>query len=461
MRRYEVLFAVALLLILVGSWALDRIVPSNPAGTGRAAASSGPLLSEAWYCPVPASQSVGSSVETANLGRGAAVLRLTGFGSGSGAAATATVAAGTALSSVVAASPAGPAEVEAFGQHTFNYLTALSTGTGASDAVCTEQPGARWLFAQASTAPGYDTYLFVANPFPEDAVISVRILAPGGDTVPPGLGNYPLQPDSQTTIYLGNYYPETTSFGLDVTASRGRIVVGRLLRVAVPDGPRGLNLDVGVPAPSTQWVFAGGSVPASGLEDIVVANPSSHEALIDESFLTSGGGAPAGQQNVAVPAGGQVTLVASDQVPSGTQHGTLIASANGVPVVAERVTVEGSGSSRAYETVFGAPGWGSSWVVPTGSPAGGTDTLGVIASGLEKASFGVTLITAAGTSSPPALAALTVAPGTRGSFDLTPYLNGQPGVAIVRASRGSIAVENDVTLPPAYRQTVETVGVPG
>ncbi|HWD09689.1 MAG TPA: DUF5719 family protein [Actinomycetota bacterium] len=466
MRRYELLFAFLVVVILLGSWALDRIVPvhtvAGGTGSAQAGAAEGAPLSEAWYCPVPTQAGLGSVVRTADLGSGPTVLRLTGLGTGSGTTTTATVAAQSMIGSPVAAPPAPePAEVEAFGQHTYNYLTTVSPSAGGAASACSQQPGSRWLFAQASTAAGYDTYVLIANPFPEDAVVTVKVLGPNGPNVPPGLGNYSLSPDSQAAIFLGNYYPETASFGLDVTASRGRVFVARLMRVASSDGVRGLSLSLGVPAPSTQWIFAGGQVPSSGSEGIVIANPSNHEALVNESFLVAAGsGAPAGLQNVSIPAGGQISLAASDQVPSGTQHGTVISSANGVPVVAERVTVEGSGLSRGYETVFGTTSWGPSWIVPVGSSAGGTDTLGVVANGLSPATVGVTVVTGTGSSSPSNLANLTVTPGSRASFDLTPYLNGSPGVAVVRASSGSIAIENDVALPSSYRETIETVGTP-
>ncbi|HLI56273.1 MAG TPA: DUF5719 family protein [Actinomycetota bacterium] len=471
MRRYEILFAFVVVVILVGSWALDRIVPAHTVAGGAASGagespgngSSNSVLSEAWYCPVPTPEGLGSSVQTVDLGSGSALLRLTGLGTGSGATTTATAAPRSMIGTPVAPSPAPePAQVEAFGQHTYNYLSAVNASAGGTESVCGQQPGSRWLFAQASTAPGYDTHLLIGNPFPEDAVVTVRVLGPNGANVPPGLGNYPLSPKSQTAIFLGDYYPETTSFGLDVTANRGRILVARLMKVASTDGVRGLSLSLGVPEPSTQWIFPGGQVPSSGEEDLVIANPSDHEALVNESFFVAAGAQPsAGQQNVSIPAGEQVSLVVSDSVPAGTQHGTVISSANGVPVVAERVTVEGSGSSRGYETVFGTPSWGQSWVVPAGSTAGGTDTLGVVANGLSPATVGVTVVTGTGSASPSSLSNLSITPGSRGSFDLTPYLNGQPGLALVTASSGSIAVENDVALPSNYRETIETVGSPG
>lgn len=469
MRRNELVIAILAVLLLAGSWGLDRIVPSRAVRSAATTATSGlPPLSQAWYCPVPTPEGLGASAQTANLGSGSVHLRLSGFGAASSAPTESDLGPGTLAGAQVAppaSSSAGAqsavTKVEAFGQPVTTYLTSLSSSSGGTIGRCSAQPGARWLFAEASTAAGRDTYLLIVNPFQEQAGVTIRILGPNGDVIPAGLSNYQIPPASQTTLFLGDFFPETASFGLDVTANRGRLIVGRLMKVASRDGVRGLSMNVGVPAPSLQWIFAGGQVPQQGQEQIVVANPSSHEALVSESFQTQGGGAPAGQQNVTVPAGAQIAITSSDEVPGGTQHGTIIQSVNNVPVVAERVTTEGAGNARGYETVFGVPEAGASWVVPAGSPAGGTDTLGVVATGLNRATFAVTLITGGGRTTPPALANLGVDPGSRGSFDLTPYLNGQPALALVTASTGSIAVENDDALPAAYRQTIESEGSPG
>lgn len=458
MRRSEILFAMVILAVLLGSWALNGQVPSRSPGAAPAAAAPPAPLSEGWYCPVPTPQGLGATVETANLGAAPVTLRQTGLGTGSGMQVTAT--AGSLVSAPVATRGPQPAEVEAFGQHTVDFLSVLGTTVGAADERCTQQPAAEWLFAEASTAPGYDTYLYVANPFQEQAAVTVKVLGAGGETVPSGLGNYQIPPTSQTSLFLGDYYPETQSFGLDVTVNRGRVIVSRLMVVS-QGGVRGLAMDVGQPSASTQWIFPGGSVPAQGQEEFLVANPTDHEALVDETFLTPGGGAPAGEQNLPVPAGQQVAIAASDQVPAGTAHGTILSSANGVPVVAERVTVQGSGNAQGFESVFGVPASGTTWTIPVGSAAGGTDTLGVVATGPAKASFGITLVTGTGSASPPALAGLVVDAGTRGSVDLTPYLGGQPALAVVHATSGSIAVENDDVLPPAYQETLESVGTPG
>jgi hypothetical protein len=99
-------------------------------------------------------------------------------------------------------------------------------------------------------------------------------------------------------------------------------------------------------------------------------------------------------------------------------------------------------------------------VVAAGSAAGGTDTLALLADGPDKAFCRVTILTGSGPVAPPQLATVGVMPGQRASVDLTPYLNGQPATVLVEATTGKVAVENDLVLPPAYRETIETAGTP-
>ncbi|MFN2592211.1 MAG: hypothetical protein ABR532_05195, partial [Candidatus Dormibacteria bacterium] len=200
-----------------------------------------------------------------------------------------------------------------------------------------------------------------------------------------------------------------------------------------------------------------GDVPTSGEEDIVVANPSDHEALVSTVYLVESGAGPVGVQDVPVPAGGHKAIKVSDQVPGGTRHATILTSTNGVPVVAERLTV---GPQGAFQTVEGSPGSAARWMVAAGSTAGGTDTLALVADGPDRAVCKVTILTGAGPVAPAALAGVAVTPGQRASVNLTPYLGGMPAAVLVETITGKVAVENDLVLPPAYRETVETPGTP-
>ena len=463
MRRAELLFAVVVVLVLSAAWGLDRLIPAGGAAkaAARQPAGSPGLLSQAWYCPVPTSQGLASTISTVDLGRSRVHLRR----SGTAPSAEADVAPGVLTAVPAAPAPAtgtakGPAIVEAFGQPTVSNLTVLNPTAGGATSRCSQQPGTRWLFALASTAPGYDSYLMVANPFLEEAVVTVRVLGARGDQVPPGLNDMQIPALSQTAVFLGDFYPQALSVGLDVTASRGRVVVGRLLKVASRDGVRGISLDVGAPRPEVRWIFPGGEVPVQGVEYVTVSNPSDREALVSMLFQTESGAPPAGSEDVPVPAGGQTLLKVSDRVPGGTRHGTIISSTNGVPVVAERMSIQGQGAAQSFQSTSGVRAAASRWLVPAGSAAGGADTLAIVADGPGKATCRITLMGAGGPSTPGPLANLEVGAGKRGTVDLTPYLGGQPAMVLVEAVSGRIAVENDVALPAAYRETMQMVGTP-
>jgi hypothetical protein len=118
------------------------------------------------------------------------------------------------------------------------------------------------------------------------------------------------------------------------------------------------------------------------------------------------------------------------------------------------------GPQGAYHTVQGVPATATRWMVAAGSTAGGTDTLALIADGADRAVCKVTILTMAGPVAPAALAGVAVTPGQRASVDLTPYLNGAPATVLVEAITGKVAVENDLVLPAAYRETMETAGTP-
>ncbi|MEA2504876.1 MAG: hypothetical protein QOG36_1919, partial [Actinomycetota bacterium] len=187
MRRAELTFALVIVIVMGGAWALDGIVPSRTAASPVTVSATPAPLSEAWYCPAPTAQGLGSTVWTANLGAGPVHVRRSGTGA-SGATAEADLGAGT-LGGVPAAPSAAkvPVTVEAFGGATGSHVSTLAAIIGGTTGRCSRQPGTRWLFPVASTAPGYDSYLLVTNPFPEEAVVTVRVLGDKGDQIPSGL----------------------------------------------------------------------------------------------------------------------------------------------------------------------------------------------------------------------------------------------------------------------------------
>jgi hypothetical protein len=458
-KRGEVLGLLLLILIMAGMSAGDRYIPKR-ASTAEAE-SEGRVVSTVWYCPVPTGEDVSSTISTANLA--ATQVRLRRWGAGEGAASPTTEIdlparrrQSTAAADLGRPSPVGI--VEAFGAATVADFISLGSGVGSSR--CSDQPEDRWLFPVASTARSRDTFLLVANPFAEEARITVRFMTPGEDVTPSRLREVNIPRLTQVSLFLGDYRSETEAFAVEVGATRGRVIVSRLMRVS-GGGGFGLSANVGVQELSRSWLFAGGEVPTEGEEEIVLANPGEHEALIQISFQTDTEQItqPA-LREVAVPAGRSLTIKVSEHLPRGTRHGTSITSLNEVGVVAERFVIGLIGGVRGAESSFGATGTSSRWAVSVASPAGGNSFLDFVNWGAERAVASVTLLTDQAETKPPELSALPLEPGRRATVDITSFVGAGAATAVIESASDELLVDGMVVLGPPYRDFAVLAGMP-
>lgn len=444
LRRGEAAFAAAVVLIGAAIWGLGSHVGRAPeASPGRAV----PFISAAWYCPSPPSGEGSSAISTTNFGETPVQIRQWALaGTEPPGGADSEIPPSTRHATPLGDLGEGAAGVvESFGADTFSDVS-VNADAGVADGRCSPQPWSKWYFAAASTSRGHGNTLLVVNPFDEEALIRVRTFGPEADAVPARLRDLVVPALSQLNVFLPDYIAETPSFGLEVAATRGRVVVSRFMRVATRDGLRAYDLTLGARGPATTWHFAGGTVPQDGEEQLLLVNPGEREALVQVVFpLEKDQLAPAGLQEVAVPAGRQVTIPLSAHLPRGAPHGTSVISTNAVSIVAERQTVSRVGDARVLETVAGAPGAGERWAVSAGSAVGGTETLALVNSGASEAVVSIVLLTDAGAVRPPETAAVGIAPGRRLTLDMSGHLAGKQATVLV-VSDGPIAVERRLTL---------------
>lgn len=417
-------------------------------------------LASGSYCPVP-SGDLSAIMTTANLGDGELGLRRSVVAAGEPDAEQ-VVLEPQRLSSIDV-DEVGPQDstgvVDVFGGRGHTSLSVLSPAGGVASSLCTDQPSSRWLFATGSTSRGDDHYLLVSNPFREEALVSVRIMGPEQDMDLPLISEEVVRARSQRVFYMSENLEELPSFGMEVTASRGRVVASRYSSVDVP-GVDGISLNTGTRSPARQWHFANGRVPTEGEESLVVVNPTSREALLSVLFVTEGERvAPPELAEVVVPAGRQVTVNTSEHLSRGDSHGISLRSLNGVPVVAERQIRGVVGSIRGFETAFGVSELAGDWAVPVGTPEGGSSTLSIVNPGETSAEVNITLVTADGEVEPQELTGVEVAAGRKVSLDLTGYLGGGLATAVVGASGADVAVESTVALEGLYGDFATTPGV--
>ncbi|MFN2610478.1 MAG: DUF5719 family protein [Actinomycetota bacterium] len=418
------------------------------------------FLSTGWYCPSPDVGGLDAHIATTNVGDERVHLRVRAIGSGRSSTPAESDLAAEKRSTVRLKDLGVPQSVgltEAFGSAATNDLTVLGDG-GLATSRCSTQPWDRWYFANASTSRGTNTYLLIANPFQEEAVVNIRLLMPTGESSPARLKDILIPRSSQASILLAEFVPESPTFGVEVVATQGRVVTSRFVQAASRDGTKGISLDVGQRLASAKWFFAGGHVPADGEETVQLANPTDSEALVQVIFVTDTDQiSPQQLQEIQVPAGSQSSIKVSDLLPRGTKHSTIVSVTNDSKVISEVTTVEAVGPGKGIEIATGVPDGGQKWELAVGSPAGGTQTIDLLNTTTSPLVAKIAIIGANGLSRPAELSDVKVAGGRRVSIDLTPYLAGGSGAVLVETNLGSIAVAGHLVLGPPYADFADQV----
>lgn len=460
MKRSEAVWIFVVLLLVAGVVAGADRIPSKEASDDHLVG--GAFTSTGWYCLAPPSLAASTTVAMANVGTEALRLRTSTIGETRRSDATeADLPAKRRVTFGVGSFGIGTGTFvgEAFGAATVADSITFATGGGVASSRCTVQPWDRWLIPTASTARGQDHFLVLSNPFQEEAVVRVRVIAPDRDIVPARLKDLVVPALSQSMVALADFVPETATFGLQVDATQGRIVAGRYSRLATREGQTGTSFVLGARAPSTKWYFAVGGSPADGSQSISIINPGEKEALVQMVFHTeTGQSAPDALQEIAVPAGRQVLIDPAAHLGAGTSHGMSLTSVNDVPVVAERTTYAPVGSVRAYDSEIGMTAAGRRWTLPLGGPQPSNDTIAILNPGRVPATLTITFITESGETRPSELAAIRVEPNTRVLIDVTAMLAGAYVTGLVEAVTGEVVVERRSVVPAASDFT-DTAGV--
>lgn len=194
-------------------------------------------------------------------------------------------------------------------------------------------PRARWWFVGAGAALDHDSVLTLANVDPGPAVVDVRVLSADGEVETLGTRGIALAAGETRNIPLADVAPQREELAVAVEASRGRVAAAVSDRVA--DGvaaPDGLEWLPATEVPSRVVRLAG--VPAQARDrDLLVANPSDLEALVDvEVSGPRGTFTPVGARTVSVPPGAVVSVDGTDLVTGADAAALRVRSQ--VPVVA-------------------------------------------------------------------------------------------------------------------------------
>jgi hypothetical protein len=127
-----------------------------------------------------------------------------------------------------------------------------------------------------------------------------------------------------------------------------------------------------------------------------------------------------------------------------------VLSTNGVGIVAERLTRATSGGLRGFESVAGLTEASARWSVQLGTPSGGTQQLALVNTGTGDGRAAISLVTPKGPVRPPELSALAVGAGRQVTVDLSPWVGGEPALAVVEGSSDEIVPEGRIFLGDPY-----------
>jgi uncharacterized protein DUF5719 len=326
---------------------------------------SGQFVTSAWFCAgVPNGKAQqGGSVIVANPADVKLTGKLTTFTDAAGVAAVSAPfevpARDTMVFDLTEMQPQGTfvsAMVEIYGGGGFVEQRADSP-SGSAVSPCSNSTSSAWYFADGYTLEGSREELIITNPFPSDAIVSIRE-ATSTETRPPAiLQSLLVKANSVLVISQDLLAKRELVLAVTVESVRGRVVVGRAQEYLTTVGRAGFTMTLGAPSLGDQFFFADGEVAPNVIERYSIYNGSDHEAVVNAVFLgidpSTGFINP---EPITIPAGNVVSLIASEVpgMPEG-RHGAVFSTESAGSIVVERAITRQTGDTVATTVVMGSP----------------------------------------------------------------------------------------------------------
>lgn len=275
-----------------------------------------------------------------------------------------------------------------------------------------------WYLAEGATHSNFDLYYLLQNPSPVPATVEIDYLRPA--PAPPIVKGYTLGPASRRTIRVNDESPGLASTDVSgiVTSTDGvPIIVERAMYLNAPGRPfEAGHASAGLPVASTTWYLAEGATGDYFDMFVLLANPTTSDALVELRYLLPDGSVLT--RTRVVPRLSRVTVWVDREDPrlADTAVSTTVTSLNGVPMLAERTMWWPGPTAASWHEAHasaGATDTGTRWALAAGElgGAGAVETYYLVANASAlSASVDVTLLFEDGTTS---ARAFTVAPNSR------------------------------------------------
>jgi hypothetical protein len=324
----------------------------------------GEFVTSAWFCagvPIAGPQSGGSAI-VANPSEVTLTGRITTFTDADGVDAVAAPfdvpARGTMVFDLAQMQPQGTyvsAMVEIYGGGGFVEQRADSA-SGSAVSPCSNSTSSSWYFADGYTVEGSKEDLVITNPFPSNAIVSIREATGTESRVPATLQSLLVKANSVLVVSQDLLAKRELVLAITVTSTRGRVVVGRAQEYLASVGRAGFTMTLGAPSLGDQFYFADGEVAPNVIERYSIYNGSDTEAVVNVTFL--GLDPAAGFINpepLKIPAGNVVSLIAGDVgVPAG-RHAAVFSTETQGSILVERAITRQTEDTVATTVVMGSP----------------------------------------------------------------------------------------------------------
>ncbi len=238
---------------------------------------------------------------------------------------------------------------------------------------CATATASTWYVANGVTTRDAKLTYFLYNPYPDDAIVDMDFATNEGRFAPQPLQGLVVRGGTVRAVDITDQVRRRTAVAGTITARSGRIVVGRLQTFDGTGGPDGFTGGVAAPTTATEWYFPDGRRVPQVSERVVVYNPGPDRAEIDIEVRppsSSDEDAPdlATLQSLSVsPFSAAAYDVTGDSTVADGVHSIVVTSANGTPIVVERVTnlVADSGT-RGVSSMLGSRLAAKRWLLATG-----------------------------------------------------------------------------------------------
>jgi hypothetical protein len=331
---------------------------------------------------------------------------------------------------------------------------------------CATSAASTWHFAWGDTTVDARELLVLFNPFPADAIVDGRFSTEDGVREPERFDGLVVPARSTLAVDLGDDVTRREELAATITARTGSIVADRIVRID-SETERGLTVQLGVPEPQRTWIYPDGFTSETIREEYVVYNPTEEVAEVEIELVVDApedNGIP-DPIDLSLPPGAHqvVDLGADGRVPPGVAHSGIVRSANGVPIVAERVLFGDGDARRGITVTTGSPVEAEQWNFAVGSVTE-TDDEWLILLNLDPqilADVDVHAVVGGQLLPVADLQAIELGGGQRLAIRLGEHIANRPELAIVVTSSEPIVVERALYAVGADERGMSSaVGVP-